>query len=255
MKWYHVCDLEWLKERQKHLCASDIKKLLPFTKTGRPKKITDLDRAQVYASKLKMLTADDCVSVGAAARGHMLEPYAVAAFNKFAEDNSYPIRFEHWDDCVIAEPGRLLAYSPDAMNFKQPDDAIPLCLTSLHSADYILEIKSYNVDAHVAAILSDKSELEERWQLATAMAADHNIKGAWIAFFNPSLKEAKLGVFDYDRMDLYDEINTVEQIEAEYEDFIKRDPFNLPNIGYMLGSSFDEENIVAEIEETERLNP
>ena len=34
MEWKHKCDLGWLTERQKYLTASDIKSLIPFTKTS-----------------------------------------------------------------------------------------------------------------------------------------------------------------------------------------------------------------------------
>ena len=43
MEWKHKCALAWMQERQKFLTASDVKELLPYTATGRAKKITEED--------------------------------------------------------------------------------------------------------------------------------------------------------------------------------------------------------------------
>ena len=77
MDWKHKCSLDWLRERQRYLTATDVKSLIPVTKTGRPRKITDMERLKVRASKMVTLTEEDCWSYGAAARGHLLEPYAI----------------------------------------------------------------------------------------------------------------------------------------------------------------------------------
>ena len=90
MNWEHKCSLEWLLERQKYLTASDIKSLVPVTRTGRPRKVDDEAYFRVLASKLTKLTSEDCWSFGAAARGHILEPYAIDALNVMLLQMSRP---------------------------------------------------------------------------------------------------------------------------------------------------------------------
>lgn len=249
MKWEHRCNLNWLKDRQKYLTATDVKDLVPFTKTGRPKKITDEDYIKVYSRKITNLTEDDCVSYGAAARGHILEPFAIETYNasKIIDPNKCLFPLFHWDETVIAK-GSGLAFSPDATDkpeFSSVDDILA-----------IGEIKSYSAEKHLVCGLTDKMDLEERWQVAVAMAVLPSIKVASLIFFNPST-EYKMFVKIYNRNELKDEIETVLDIEKNWLDFVSSSKVaDLVNdVFWVSGDPDDELAIVKRIEEEDKLNP
>lgn len=214
MKWEHTCSLDWLKARQHYLCASDIKRLLPFTKTGKARKVTDEDRLAVYADKIKILTAEDCISYGVAARGHVLEPFAIDSANKYLLPGD---KLFHWDDIVIPSKFLPIAYSPDALNV--PSDGIPTICTN-HDGHTIGEVKCYGADRHLKTIATDMMEREERWQIATAMAADVNIDRAFLILFNPEIGEMNLHVSFYSRGSLMKEIQVVDKVADQWNQFI-----------------------------------
>lgn len=212
MEWKHKCSLAWMQERQKFLTASDVKALLPYTATGRAKKITDEDYLKVYAKKMIQLTDADCISRGAAARGHILEPFAVEEYN--ANRASSMPKLIHWDDIVISKgPQDHLAYSPDALDVPIAGREKP---TSLG------EVKCYSPERHLSVAMMDKSKCEERWQVATAMAVSQTIRTARLILFNPDMKNksARLFVKTWDRCDLADEIEAIEDVERKWLDFI-----------------------------------
>lgn len=257
MKWEHVCSLEWMKARQQYLCASEVKQLIPFTKTGRDRKITDIDRMKIYINKIKVLATDDCVSFGAAARGHILEPFAIDELNAYIVSQGMSYTLEHWDDVIVhTSPYTLLAYSPDAMNNAAPDlNVVEVMQTG---ATVLGEVKSYSPERHIEAICTPANKLEERWQIATAFASDGHLSEAWLIFYNPSLRKDSVGIFHYDRIDLADEINTISQIEMEWRDFLNR--LN-PTLGcsgealYVSHSILDEEEIIKRLEAKGGMNP
>lgn len=256
MKWEHICSLEWMQERQRFLCASDVRKLVPVTKTGRPRKITDLDRLAIWGEKQRILTIDDCMSTGTAARGHELEAYAIEEFNNYAAQRGWPVHLDHWDDVVVNIKGYStnLAYSPDAMNVAQPIGTV--LSHNDGKADTIGEVKSYSTERHLTALATPKMELEERWQIATAFAADPNLQYAWLIFYNPSLRENSLGIFDFDRALLQDEIDQVRVVSSEWTDFLKRAESMLKSGDAFLAEvNQNEIEIINEFESTARLNP
>lgn len=248
MDWRHKCSLDWLKQRQKFLTASDIKSLIPFTKTGRPRKIDDMDRLKLYAKKQVELTEDDCWSYGAAARGHLLEPYAIDALNDwFIDRGATRQMFFHWDDEVISLPERSIAFSPDAMDIPQlhNPDAVPT---------KIAEVKCYSPDRHIATAFTERDKIEERWQIATAMALLDTIEEAYLVLFNPSMRKYRLFVIEYRRKDLEEEISTILKVELEWM------LFNMAGHILPLSTEFgnegmDEADIVYELVRAERLNP
>ena len=247
MQWIHKCDLSWLKERQKHLTATDIKDLLPFTATGRPRKITNSDYLKVLARKLQTLSEENCISTGAAARGHLLEPYAISEFNKigllrlaFTPGVRENFELYHWDDVLICPNNSTLAFSPDALN--DPTDYM--------KATILGEVKSYNAEKHLVTSQMPKEQLQERWQIATAMAVLPNLEHAWLILFNPSLKDCSLYAIPYSRKDLRNEIETCFDVAKGWELFLKDD---MKRLGY--SSTISEQEIKEELEEIARLNP
>lgn len=211
----------WLQRRRGKLTASAIHSLVPYTATGRPKKITEADMAKVFAKMQACPTEDDCISTGAAARGHIMEPYAIESFN---QNITWAEKLFHWDDvCIYGDPSEhpLLAWSPDALSVPEYSFHLPLTMG---------EVKSYAADKHLLKAMSDPMQLEERWQIATAMAVSPSIDIAYLILFNPDMPAGmQLFYHRYTRLELKEEIKTVCEIEREMIDFISRCP--LP-VGY-----------------------
>ena len=251
MEWTHKCDLDWLKERQQFITASDIKKLLPVTATGRKRDVSDLDRLKVMSSKMVTLTEDDCWSYGAAARGHLLEPYAVDSLNKMLEKKGETERFYWWDDKLVTLPDRKLAFSPDAMNVPMTDDDV------IEYVSAIAEIKSYSAEKHLTLAYMPKDRIEERWQIASAMALLDNIDHAYLVLFNPKMKRRKTFVIRFDRDELSEEIKVIREVEEEWENFLLTGPLTTRPSNGMIWSTCGgtEENIMREVSRKQKLNP
>jgi len=253
-KWFHKCDLDWLRERQKYLTATDVKELLPFTRTGRKRTITDEHYLKILASKMVYLTESDCVSTGSAARGHILEPYAIDRYNK--EDYGSNTWLYHWDDIVVTRinPNRFsLAFSPDAMSYECSNSYLGKKSIAIDGVKAIGEVKSYSPERHMIAGYTHKDDLEERWQIATAMAVCESIEEAYLLFYNPSMRN-QLYIVDYDRVDLADEIEAVLEVEKNWlawlSNFSKLDKHYL-----VCGTGGEEEAIIHNIMKREELNP
>lgn len=258
MKWEHACSLEWLKKRQDYLCASEVKKLIPYTKTGRTRKVTDMDRLAVWADKQKHLDADDCMSYGPAARGHILEPYAINAFNVHSVKMGWGVELYYWDDIIVNIPSvsPWLAYSPDALNVPPDVSSGKVLSENLAEGSILGEVKSYGADKHLQCMATNQMELEERWQIATAMAADPNIKQAYLIFYNPSLDgDYQLGIFHYERYMLAAEIGIIDNVADDWDDFVCTNVITM--FSAIRGvSPYSEEEIIDMLEaEKSALNP
>ena len=248
MKWEHKCSLEWLKDRQRYITASDIKKLLPVTKTGKPRTVSIADYISVMASKMVRLTEEDCMSYGAAARGHIMEPYAIEALNNMLAATTGEV-FYWWDDKVVSLPKRKLAFSPDAMN-------VPMT-NNYEAPSALAEVKSYSDQKHLTTAYTPKDQIEERWQIASAMALLENIDHAYLVLFNPRMKFRKTFVIRYDRGELEDEIEIVRMVEKNWCEFITDGSMSrkLDNGGIFSSYGGNEETIAKEVEARQRLNP
>lgn len=219
MKWEHKCDIDWLRSRQRYLTASDIKSLLPVTKTGRKREVTDAEYLKVMASKMVSITEEDCMSYGAMARGHIMEPYAIDALNLILvemQGKEDAERFYWWDDLLVARRGRAIAFSPDAMDVPMGDQTLV--------PHAIAEVKSYDATRHLLTAYTPKDQIEERWQIATAMALCDSIDHAYLVLFNPKMKYRKTFVIRFDRDELKDEIDMILQVEKDWRDFRENGP-------------------------------
>lgn len=257
MKYRHMCSLEWLEARQSVLTATDVKDLLPFTRTGRPRKVTESDYLKVLARKICDLSEEDCESTGAMARGHILEPYAVDMYNQVFAKETGDTLF-HWDDVVVRQQGRGhlgLGFSPDACDKALfSTGSAMLKVPSTFHVHAVGEVKSYNPSAHLIAGATPKEELEERWQVAAAMAALESIERAHLIFFNPSLREQAMFLATYERGDLHDEIEAVLEVERNWLDFVDNwDYDSAPNKSSM--RTVTEAEIVERETAKARLNP
>ena len=248
-KWKHKVDLGWLISRQLCLTATDIKDLLPVTKTGRKRTVSDEDYMKVYARKQVDLTEDDCVSYGAAARGHILEPYAINMWNERMPDKLY-----HWDDMVVT---RLqfkkfgLGFSPDAMSCQMPN-LNGTTMIAMDNVKYIGEIKSYSPEKHFVCGHTKPKDLDERWQLAVAMAVCESIEKAYLIFYNPSMS-ISMYIVEYTRKDLEDEIAMVLDVEQNWLTFI--DEIGTKHVNQFTAGGLRESQIVDAIIKEEELNP
>ena len=253
MRWEHACSLGWLKERRYHLTASDIKKLVPFTKSGNPKKITYDDFLKVHSKKLVILDHDDCISYGAAARGHILEPYAIKEFNKHRHSMFMP-NLSHWEDCILVDnKDPMLGFSPDAMDIAQTSNDVILDIGAMEKPRFIGEIKCYAIEKHLVCGCADKEDLEERWQIATAMAVCDSIERGALIFYHPGSK-IKMFVVDYRREDLEDEIEIIRDIKNQWMLYLY-EPIKTEN-KWFAGSGYDEKEIYMEyLKDRDILNP
>lgn len=247
MQWKHKVSLDWLTERQNYLSASEVKSLIPLTKTGRARKVTDVDYLKIYANKLRELTEEDCWSYNEMARGHLLEPYAIEAFNELGI-----AKLHHWDDRVITSKGPgFLGFSPDALDVPMDD---PRAVTR---ATLMGEVKCYNPAAHLITAQMDIKDLDERWQIATAMAVTSNIQKGYLILYNPDIivKLSQLYVIEINREDLEDEIEMILEVEDKWNKFTLSDPLATRHDWLRGGSHLSSSEIVEEIKNKQRLNP
>lgn len=207
MNWTHLVSQEWMKERNKYLCASEIAPLAKQLARSRPATLRAMGKLK--ARKAADMEPDP-VSYGDAAKGHILEPYAVASFNEFADA---PEVMFHYDDCIVVRDG--IGWSPDAMDV-------------LHSGYYVLqgeeldataclEIKSYGPEHYYeASRTEDKMKLDERWQIATAFFVCPNIERGYLMLYCPEIHEATL--ISFDREELRPELDTVYSLKKMWDE-------------------------------------
>lgn len=217
-KWQHKCSLEWMRARQNYLTASDIKELLPVTKTGRSRTVSEEIYWKVLARKLVVLTEEDCMSYGAAARGHVLEPYAIERYNSRAIK-----MLHHWDDIVIFDEDSSLAFSPDALNTIPDSKFYPTVSFNklVPKPEMLGEVKCYSAEKHLSYKGGNPLDFEERWQIATAFAVCDTLEFAKLILFNPSLpKNYSLFVWSYTRSMLEKEIEIIGKISKQWNEFL-----------------------------------
>lgn len=201
-KYEHMTSLDWMRDRQKYITASDVAKLVPYTNTGRARTITDEDYFALMADKLRMLTEEDCLSFGAAARGHILEPYAIKEYNEIIPEKLY-----HWDDRCI--PTGVAGYSPDALDVPMDSTVAPKIMG---------EVKCYSPAKHFLKSQTDLDKLEERWQLAMAFYVLPSLDKGYLILYNPELVDATLHIRPFKREDLVKELEIINDIVYKWED-------------------------------------
>lgn len=220
MKWEHKCSLDWMEYRQRELTFSSIKPLIPETATGRPKKITDEDYLKVYGTCFGIIDDDSCVSYGAAARGHIMEPYAVDFWNHAVPSN----KMFHWDDQVIWNTvhgiSGSVGFSPDALNIPHELKDPSISVDELEDEPTeMLEIKSYDTSKHLVCGFTPKDRLQERWQIAMGMLVCPSIQLGHVLFFDPRCEQGCF-VHSYRRFELQHEIDTLKDAAGNYYDWL-----------------------------------
>lgn len=258
MKWEHMSSLAWMQNRQRYLTASDIRKLVPYTKTGKKRTVSIDTKYEIAASKIVHLRLEDCMSYGAAARGHLLEPYAIKAFNESAISYGLGYKFFHIDDQIVMKSDNNwlpLAFSPDAVSLEDFPTDLVIDENKFTSDFHIAEVKCYSPGKHLATAVTDLESIEERWQIATAMAVCDNIASGSLLLYCPDLesKTAKLFRIVYYREDLENEISIVRETADEFNKWygVNWSSFRCRDI--MCHDKIDD--IIDELEEKSRLNP
>lgn len=241
MYWRHEVSREWLEARRKCLTASDVVKLLPAYKrwkkqkdaydewvaAGKPKKKVEPvepkrflhEAVGIYAEKITEEPVDTQAPSSTAARGHIMEPYALEDV-KFLGEKIY-----HWDDCQIVnhELSSILpiSFSPDGLNREQLKDDIELEYKDLHligpktlikTPTKLVEVKSYKPYKHMKKIFEDPMEHEELWQIVFAMFVCPTIDHAALCLFNPSMPKGSKEFHIYERSKLGEQLAIIKDI-------------------------------------------
>lgn len=222
--WRHVVDKDWMMARARLLTASNIKNILPITETGRKR-----SQAQIETNMMKIVASmstcyiqdEDCVSTGAAARGHFLEPIAIA--------EAVNLGLYHWDDVVFKKG--ILGWSPDALSIPQQGEFLgdkglyDIDKNGAPCPSSIGEVKSYGMERHIASVYTDKKDCPERWQLAVGMTLLKNCQFANLIFFNPD-SNIRMAIKTYNRQDLEEEIEMIKDAVVSFTEFLS----NLPKV-------------------------
>ena len=216
--WFHQVDEEWLRSRSRYLTATEIVKLLPEYKRWK-KKPCDFPEQFVGLwgeKKAIQLGAEiDPSSVGPAARGHIMEPYAIDEYNRAAIGI---LVLSHVDDVLFygkEKNGWALGYSPDAIDTfawrTREKDSSPAQPASNVNVEVVGEVKSYDAGHHIRACVTPAELAPERYQLAVAFAVWDGMEQGELIFYNPSAP-IHMGVKSYKRADLDKEIETVFEV-------------------------------------------
>lgn len=210
--WQHDVGQDWLLKRKEYLCASEVGRLAKDARRVLDEKIELMDSAAFRDVIADKLSSDfDERSYGAAARGHIMEPEAVAWWNSTMAEAQGDMF--HWDDCLVTSG--VVAFSPDAMDAPQPDGITVTWPTE--GITSVMEIKSYSSAQHLKRLVQhgqDPMSLPELWQLATAMYVCPKVTLARLLMWAPQLDDVH--VFEYTREDLADMVREIEGIESLY---------------------------------------
>lgn len=252
--WHHEVDPTWLEARRHVLTATDIVNLLPEYK--RWVKAKDPDALPPGFSALWCQKAtegfDEVDSWNAAARGHVMEPYAIEDWNM----QCLPI-FEHWDDCIIVRNG--VGFSPDAMTIPQyqvfPALQVSKDGNMLYRSDkkfeqpspaMIMEVKCYEPANHMKALcVKDKLDHKEAWQIATAFYVLPKLMEAKLLWYCPNAP-FPMHVESYTRVELKDMIDTICKIVELYDKVDNHWEAILKGSDPVMEAHFDEQGIYDE---------
>lgn len=237
-RWQHQVSAEWLLARKDVLTATEVKALVPEMKRieKKPLKPGEISPgfAALWADKNTPSNIDTDSPSSVAARGHVMEPYAVESYNRLSENQFY-----HWDDCIIKSITGL-GFSPDAMDIPQPLDAVALEEYDVKDARMIMEIKSYNPQHHMKCILKPHSEHDEIWQIACAFYVLPNLEEAELVFYCPDAP-ISMHVVHYSRDDVKDYMPIIGKVLKQYRE-TARQCNDLEQLAYYK-SAFTEQEI------------
>lgn len=226
-RWHHEVSAEWLSARQQVITATDVVNLLPeykrYVKAGSPDDRIFPGFAALWCKKHSDVYLDTS-STDAAARGHIMEPYAVDSWNRQADP-----KFHHWDDCIITKGN--IGFSPDATDCQQPAGIT-------HMSDFfmeieeIMEVKCYMPEQHMKSFIEGHMDHKEIMQVAMAFKVLDKLEVARILWFCPG---APISMFEehYTRQELSQEIGTIRKVIEVYEKQAELCDQKVPNLKAM----------------------
>lgn len=242
-RWHHEVSAEWLKARQQVLTATDVASLLPeykrYLKAGSPDAPTP-GFAALWCKKHSDVYLDT-ESTGAAARGHVMEPYAVEAWNM-----QRGTKFYHWDDVLLIDSTGKLGFSPDAITGCQAGmEGSALASDYLGDTREAMEIKCYEPAQHIKAIMKKRDEHDELMQLAMAFVVLPKLEVARLTWYCPG---APIEMFsqEYTRDDLHDQIRWIMEIAEVYYDKVSPAMEKAVSNGRWMDACFTEDQIYKE---------
>ena len=208
MQWQHQVSRDWLKARQQYLTAGDVGKLYPQAKKWKKGDPLPPNFIGLWFEK-HMDSELDPMSYGPAARGHLMEPYAIEDFNMQHSDKLY-----HWDDVCIHNG--VLSFSPDALDIQQP--ITPSVDLDYRDVPALIsgEIKSYQAYHHGQCVLKARENQEELMQVAMSMRVLLDLDKAYLIHYCPGAP-LSMRVDEYTRRDFiqwgfFDKINLVKKV-------------------------------------------
>lgn len=216
MLWSHEVSSEWLLRRKATITGTELANLVPaFKRTikQREKKSDYIDQQffTLWAEKNGTEELITSSPSSAAARGHVMEPYAIQDYNVQCPSSYY----WHWDDCIICNPSLHAGFSPDGLDIPQPyTPNAYLESTSLNPAPTkVIEVKSYSMERHVKSYFAVAESLDQRYQVAAAMLVCPSILEGTLLFYNPSAPKS-MGMFiqTYTRDTLKEEIEMIKGV-------------------------------------------
>jgi len=222
--WQHQASLEWLGARQQLLTASTVFELWPSTPTGKPRKIGKTEWDKAYKKFNALVSPKEAYSVGAAARGHLLEPYAINEFNRINPG----VNVRHWDDVVVTRLEQI-GFSPDGLDSNQPSEYVRIDQTCLNPPPrHLVEVKSYGTSEHlrlIQALLQSKRNgkrkppvRSETVQMAFAGYVCPSLEDFSLVCFNPALERGGYMQFNYTRADLEHIMETCAEVHEKWAD-------------------------------------
>lgn len=217
MDWRHEASPRWMEARRDVITATEVASCVSAYNRATNKQKAGQALLPAFASlwaRKQSSEQPETWSKGPAARGHILEPYAIADWNA-----SQPRQFYHWDDCIIKSGG--LGWSPDGLSVPQEtyepvvkEHNGRLCdgkiIFNSELPEYFIEVKSYGPDRIMKSRLTMPEKHEERWQMACAFVVLPSLKEGTILFY--SIDTDLSFYHTYARDDLADEIKVVSDI-------------------------------------------
>lgn len=198
MDWKHESSLSWMLARRDVITASELRSCLSaYNKATKDQKAGNVLLPAFAALWLEKqaVKVPDTYSRGSAARGHILEPYAISDYN----DNIQRLGIDapimhHWDDAIVKRGG--VGWSPDGMDI--PQEVISASVTIDESGTFqvgdrkfsagapkeFIEVKSYEPTNHMKRFLTPKEKLDERWQMAVAFHVVDTMDKGIILFYS-----------------------------------------------------------------------
>lgn len=218
--WRHHSSEEWMEARHGLLTASAITTsrgggLVAANKKYVPGKLNK-DFVKLWM-KVNSDGYDECDSTGWAARGHIMEPYAISEFNMMVKEHGYEIPvMSHWDDTVIVSGP--CGFSPDGLDIEQTGKYLSpridvVDMPKNRQPHRMIEIKSYTPEQHAAKYVEGMHP--ERWQMAFGMFVMPTIKEGYLVFYCPG-SPIPLHFTIYTREKLEKELDTIREIVSRY---------------------------------------